>query len=409
METRVRTAADDGEFEGYLAHTRHAFGKIPYDHATLRAHGVTAVAVRGPHVLGGGLFLPFDQYFGGRPVPSGGVAWLAVAPWERGAGLARRLTGEGTERLRAEHGAVLACAWTPAPGLYRRWGWEAAAVASSYVLHPAELPAPRSRFETVQPDEAACARLRSALAPGWNGTLRRPAWWHGWKQRTTPGALTLGVVRLRGAGDDRGAGAAGDDRAAGAGGKLAGYATVTVEPHRPWGVAAVVHDLWHAEPDALPALLAAVGARSPQVREIRFRRSVLPRPSPLPWVLDRYAVREDGWYPWMLRLLDVPAALRARGWEPRARGTVGLEVVPPEGRAESYALTFEEGRMQVRRGSSTPARTVRLPSSTLAAWYAGGLPLRHAARLGTAAGAERDLDLLDALVAGPAPWLPESF
>ncbi|WP_432109579.1 GNAT family N-acetyltransferase [Streptomyces sp. AA1529] len=400
METRVRTAADDREFEGYLDHTRHAFGKVPYDHATLRAHGVSAVAVRGTQVLGGGLFLPFDQYFGGRPVPSGGVAWLAVAPWERGAGLARRLTEEGTDRLRGAHGAVLACAWTPAPGLYRRWGWEAAAVASSQVLHPAELPAPRSRFETVQPDEAACTRLRNALAPGWNGTLRRPAWWHGWKQRTAPGALTLGVVRRTGDG------AGGAD---GAGGELAGYATVTVEPHRPWGVAAVVHDLWHAELDALAALLAAVGARSPQVREIRLRRSVLPRPSPLPWLLDRYAVREDGWYPWMLRLLDVPAALRARGWEPRARGAVGLEVVQPEGGTQPYALTFEEGRMRVRRGSGPTARTVRLPSATLAAWYAGGLPLRHAARLGTAAGDVRDLDLLDALVAGPAPWLPESF
>ncbi|MFE9330040.1 enhanced intracellular survival protein Eis [Streptomyces sp. NPDC006925] len=397
METRVGTAADDREFEGYLAHTRHAFGKVPYDHATLRAHGVSAVAVRGTQVLGGGLFLPFDQHFGGRPVPSGGVAWLAVAPWERGAGLARRLTEEGTDRLRAEHGAVLACAWTPAPGLYRRWGWEAAAVASSYVLHPAELPAPRSRFETVRPDEAACARLRNVLGPGWNGTVRRPGWWHGWKQRTTPGALTLGVLRRGGEGAD------------GADGELAGYATVTVEPHRPWGVAAVVHDLWHAELDALPALLAAIGARSPQVREIRFRRSVLPRPSPLPWVLDRYAVREDGWYPWMLQLLDVPAALQARGWEPRTRGAVRLEVVRPEGRAEPYALTFEEGRMQARRGSIPSARTVRLPSSTLAAWYAGGLPLRHAARLGTAAGDVRDLDLLDALVAGPAPWLPESF
>ncbi|MDF4252255.1 GNAT family N-acetyltransferase [Streptomyces sp. WMMB303] len=400
METCVRTAADDSEFEGYLAHTRHAFGKVPYDHATLRAHGVSAVAVRGPQVLGGGLFLPFEQHFGGRPVPSGGVAWLAVAPWERGAGLARRVTEEGTDRLRGAHGAVLACAWTPAPGLYRRWGWEAAAVASSHVLHPAELPAPRSRFQTVQPDEAACARLRNALAPGWNGTLRRPAWWHGWKQRTTPGALTLGVVRP---GGDRAGGAGGAD------GELAGYATVTVEPHHPWGVAAVVHDLWHAELDALPALLAAVGAHSPQVREIRFRRSVLPRPSPLPWLLDRYAVREDGWYPWMLRLLDVPAALRARGWAPGPRGAVGLEVVPPEGGTQPYALTFEAGRMQVRRGSNPSARTVRLPSSALAAWYAGGLPLRHAARLGTAAGDVRDLDLLDALVSGPTPWLPESF
>ncbi|MET9859231.1 GNAT family N-acetyltransferase [Streptomyces smyrnaeus] len=400
MEIRVHTAADDAEFEGYLAQTRHAFGKVPYDHATLRAHGVAAVAVRGTQVLGGGLFLPFAQHFGGRPVPSGGVAWLAVAPWERGAGLARRLTEEGTDRLRGEHGAVLACAWTPAPGMYRRWGWEAAAVASSYALDPAELPAPPPGYETVVPDEAACTRLRERLSPGWNGPLRRPAWWHGWKQRVTEGALTLGVVP-----EDSRTGTGSASRR----GDLAGYATVTVEPHRPWGVTAVVHDLWHEGLDALPALLAAVGARSPQVREIRFRRSVLPRPGPLQWALSRYAVREDGWYPWMLRLLDVRRALQARGWDPQPRGGLGLEVVSPKGRTAPYALTFENGLLHARRGSHPSSRTVRLPSATLAAWYAGGLPLRQAARLGMADGDGRDLALLDTLAAGPAPWLPESF
>ncbi|MBO8192850.1 GNAT family N-acetyltransferase [Streptomyces oryzae] len=400
METRVRTAAGDAEFEGYLAQTRYAFGKVPYDHATLRAHGVTAVAVRGAEVLGGGLFLPFAQHFGSRPVPSGGVAWLAVAPWERGAGLARRLTEEGTDRLRHEHGAVLACAWTPAPGMYRRWGWEAAAVASGYTLDPAQLPSPAPGLATVLPDEAACARLRQRLAPGWNGPLHRPAWWHGWKQRVTEGALTLGVTREE-ATDRAGAGAGAAD--------LAGYATVTVEPHQPWGVAAVVHDFWHDGLEALPALLAAVSARSPQVREIRFRRSVLPRPSALQWALDQYAVREDGWYPWVLRLLDVRRALEARGWDPQPRGGVGLEVVSPQGKSAPYALTFEEGLLHAQRGSHPSARTVRLPSATLAAWYAGGLPLRQAARLGMAEGDARDLALLDALAAGPAPWLPESF
>ncbi|MEU5838283.1 GNAT family N-acetyltransferase [Streptomyces diacarni] len=392
METRVGTAADATETEGYLALARQAFGKTPYDPPTLLAHGTGLVAVRGSHVLGGGLFLPFAQHFGGRPVPSGGVAWLAVAPWERGAGLARRLTEEGTDRLRHEHGAHLAAAWTPAPGVYRRWGWESAAVASEYVLHPAELPPAPGGFTVSVPDEAACARLRERLAAGWNGPVRRPAWWHGWKQRVTEGALTLGVTRE-------------DD--------LAGYATVTVEPCTPWGVTAVVHDFWHDGLAALPALLGAVAARSPQVREIRFRRSVLPRPSPLQWALDQYAVREEGRYPWVLTLLDVRRALEARGWDPHPSGGVGLEVVSPEGKSARYALTFEEGLLHAQRGGPAAglpsSRAVRLPAGTLAAWYAGALTLRHAARLGLAEGHARDLALLDALAAGPTPWLPDSF
>ncbi len=392
METRVTTAPDDAAFEGYLELARHAFAKTPYGHSRLRAHGITALAVRGSEVLGGGLFLPFAQHFGGRPVPSGGVAWLTVAPWERGAGHARRLTDEGTDRLRGEHGAVLACAWTPAPGLYRRWGWEAVAVASGHTLTPADVPRPARPGTVCRPDEAARAALRDRLAPRWNGPLRRPAWWHEWKSRTLPDALTLGITRE---------------------GTLAGYATFTVEPHQQWGVTAVVHELWHDRLQDLPALLDAVTARSPQVRHLRFRRSVLPRTGPLHWALDHYTVREEGWYPWVLTLLDVPRALEARGWHPHPRGALGLKVVTPEGRTTPYALTFEDGRLQARRGSPPPgraaARTVRLPAGTLAAWYAGALPLCHAARLGTAEGDERDLALLDALAAGHQPWLPDSF
>ncbi|MFG3254694.1 enhanced intracellular survival protein Eis [Streptomyces sp. NPDC048172] len=381
----VREAADDAEFGRYLALAPHAFGKVPYDHGTLRAHGHAAVAARGNEVLGGGLFLPFAQHFGGRPVPSGGVAWLAVAPWERGAGLARRLTAYGTERLRDAHGAAVACAWTPAVGLYRRWGWEAVSVAASHTLSPAGLPPPEPGFTAVRPDPEECAALRRRLAPAWNGPLDRPHWWQGWRARVLTDPLTVGVTRE---------------------GTLTGYATVTVEPYEPWGVAAVVHDLWHDGPDALPALLDAVTARSPQVREIRLRRAVLPSPGPLLWSLGQYTVREEGWYPWMLTLLDVPRALEARGWSPVPRGTVGLDVTSPDGRNTPYTLTFEEGRTRVRRGGDG---TVRCTAGALAAWYAGALTVRQAYAYGTAAGDPHAADLLDALTTGQGPWLPETF
>lgn len=401
LPVHVREAADDGEFDGYLAQCVHAFGKTPYDHGTLRAHGTAAVAVEqsggngpGP-VRGGGLFLPFAQHFGGRPVPSGGVAWLAVAPWARGAGLARRLTAYGMDRLRHGHGAVMASAWTPAVGMYRKWGWESAAVASGYVLSPGELPPPAGGFETVPLEGGAAEReaaaLQDGLAARWDGPLHRPPWWHGWKRRATPGSpLTLGVRRDGHGGD----------------GALAGYVTFTMEPHEPWGLTAEVRDFWYDGLDAVPALLDAVTARSPQVRRIAFRRSVLPRPSPLQWALRQYTVEEQGWYPWVVTLLDVPAALEARGWAEQPHGRVGVEVVSPEGRTGSWTLTFEEGRMDVKPGGRC---ALRCSSGTLAAWYAGGLAMRVAHALGTASGDLRAAALLDTLTSGGTPWLPDSF
>ncbi|GGO96033.1 GNAT family N-acetyltransferase [Wenjunlia tyrosinilytica] len=380
-----RSAADDQEFAAYLSRAREAFGKDPYEPGTLRGHGLASVAVGRAGVVGGGLAFPFEQYFGGRAVPSGGLAWLTVAPEARGVGLGGRITEFELGWLRDECGAVVASAWTPAVGMYRAWGWEAATVASSYGLNPRELARPTGGHTVTQPTAEECSALRDTLAAEANGPVNRPGWWIDWKRRVTPDACTLGVVR---------------------GGDLVGYASFTHDQVQPWGFDIVVHDFWYDGLDTAPALIEALAGRSPQVRQIRFRRSVLPRSAPLQWSLLQYAVEEQGWYPWMLRILDVKGALEARGWAASMQGRVDVEVVEPSGTARPYRLSFADGHLRVEPGG---AGHVRLPATTLAAWYAGGLPLRRARALGMATGSPDEVGRLDSLLGGFEAWLPETF
>ena len=66
--------------------------------------------------------LPFGQWFGGRRVPTGGVASVAVAPELRGRGVARALLSQALVAMR-ERGEVLSGLYPTTARLYRSMGW----------------------------------------------------------------------------------------------------------------------------------------------------------------------------------------------------------------------------------------------------------------------------------------------
>ena len=384
-EFAVRPMADDTEMEAALRHMERSFGKAPYEPATLREQGYGAVALRGSEIVGGGFAIPFDQYFGGRPVPSGGTAWLAVAPWARGGRLGQRIMRNKLDWLREERNAAIACMWSPATGMYRSWGWEIGAIGSSFTLRPSEAPAADRAYETVLPEPEECRVLQQKLATRWDGPLRRPAWWDDWKQRCTPALHTLGVRKD---------------------GELVGYASFVEEPVAPWGFKVVVHDFWVNQASAVPAVLDMLTTRSLQVREISFKRSVLPRAHYAQWELPNYTFTEQGWYPWMVKLMDVPRALQARGWSPVVEASVCVEVMFADEKVAAYTLVFAEGRVEVVSGGKA---TVWCTEGALASWFTGALTFRRARDIGRAWGGDREIALLDAALDAREAWVPESY
>ncbi|WP_431968616.1 hypothetical protein [Actinacidiphila sp. bgisy160] len=88
--------------------------------------------------------------------------------------------------------------------------------------------------------------------------------------------------------------------------------TVTADDRH--GMNLTVHDFWATDPDTAAAMLAFLGRHNTRAELIEFRRGALP---PLPTLLHnlhRHRAQAQSWHPWMLRILDIPAAISARGW-----------------------------------------------------------------------------------------------
>ena len=114
--------------------------------------------------------------------------------------------------------------------------------------------------------------------------------------------------------------------------------------------------------------------------------------------------------PWMLRVVDLQAAVAARGWAAAAgmrNGSIDLDVadVWAPWTAGRWRLVVEEGYVRCEPGG---AGTVRLQARALGPWFAGGTPCSALRRAGLLDG--HDTGLLDTLVAGRgAPRMADYF
>lgn len=158
-------------------------------HASMATEPVRAAVVRvareGDAVVGGALAYQVDQLFGGRPVPAGAVADVAVVPEARGRGLAVALMGalEGAMR---DAGLAVSPLWPSTVRLYRRLGWEVAGHALHHRVDTAALAGRAGPGRVVAaPELAQVRRLQRDRAEDWDGPLVRPAWW--WALRQPPG------------------------------------------------------------------------------------------------------------------------------------------------------------------------------------------------------------------------------
>ena len=82
-------------------------------------------AYEGGRLVGRLIVLPFGQFFGGRPLPMGGISEVVVAADARGGGVGRALVDAALERMRA-HGEVVSALGPATVPIYRNAGWELA-------------------------------------------------------------------------------------------------------------------------------------------------------------------------------------------------------------------------------------------------------------------------------------------
>jgi predicted acetyltransferase len=111
---------------------------------------------------------------------------------------------------------------------------------------------------------------------------------------------------------------------------------------------------------------------------------------------------------WMLRIVDLRAALEKRGWAQTSSGKIHLDVhdpILPEN-ARRWVVDVDGGRAAVREGGSG---AVRIHVRGLAALYSGFLGADELRAAGLCDGEDADLATASALFAGPAPWVADFF
>ncbi|WP_432541452.1 GNAT family N-acetyltransferase [Kineococcus sp. SYSU DK002] len=327
-------------------------------------------------VLATAVARPTGQWWGGRRVPAAALAGVAVDLTARGRGVGRALVADTFAAAR-EAGASLVALIPSTHAFYRGAGCGVAGRRSVYAIGTHDLRAlPRDRSlthrEATAQDAPRVAELVAAHGARTNGVLDHD-------ERT--GSAVPYVAERDGA--------------------VVGWCALGRRPVRPGhggNYAVVVHDLVGADPAAELGLWRDLAADEPSAREVH----ALVRPGGL---LEQHLPRqtevvEDA--TWMLGLLDVPAALAARGYPHGLTGRVVLDVTGHG----VLTLDVTDGRGTVTPGG-TPS--VRVGPADLASLYAGHLDPLTARHAGLLHGDDHAVGLLRTLLAGPPAVLDRPF
>jgi predicted acetyltransferase len=330
----------------------------------------------------------FVQWWGGRRVPMGGVASVAVHPDAQGSGLARRLMAHLLEVMHGRGQVVSALFPTIAP-LYRSMGWEVVGRLDETRLATREL-APREastctvRTGTAEFDADAVQALYAVQAATGNGPLTRtgPMFADGAAE-----AFDCDVVLLA------------EDPLGQARGYLSydrgrGYRDGAGELHV-WETAVL-------DADAARALLAALARWHPVAGTTLWRGP----PDELTLLTTGPVPPPATTQPWMLRVVDPAGAMAARGYDPAVEVTAAFTLVDPQQPAASRTWRLEvaggRGRLEPAVDPAAPVLDVR----GLALLYAGATTTATLLRTGLLS---KPVRALDAAFAGPSPVLTDYF
>jgi predicted acetyltransferase len=325
----------------------------------------------------------YRQYFGGSAVPMGGVANVAVLPGARGHGVANALIDAILPEMR-DRGQCISALYPSVPPLYRGRGWEQTGNYERVTLRPeyfAMLPRTTERQvmrRAVKGDFPALDDCYQRFAREVDGMLDRAT-----DSFQLDRILELDILEI----------------VPGPDGTVLGYLT----GERPEGEKLIIHDLVADDVGTLPTLFANLARWAGIISEISLRVT-----DPAWWqlVLPQPVLHDVRNHPWMLRVVDLPAAVAARGWPVAARladMSVDIEVADEHASWQSgrHRLVVEGGKVRCEPGGQG---TVRLHARALGPWFAGSADtamLRRAELIDGDLEAARVLDLMTG-----APRLP---
>jgi predicted acetyltransferase len=325
----------------------------------------------------------YQQFWGGRPMAMGGVAGVVVAPDARGRGVGTRLMTALAHRS-LELGDLVSALYPATIPIYRGLGWEVAG-AQYRISIPAEalrtlggrdVPLRKATTSDVGP---FLASLHDRYAAQRANGPKLPTEDEAREQLTDDGMMSYfaegGHVVYEWAGEDL-----------------------------------VVSYLSADTSEVARALWSVVGSGSSTVRKVGAY--VAPQDA-IHYLLSEEVAHETYLKRWMLRVLDAPKAIAARGFSPAVSGSVAIALQDPllPVNSGSWQMQMSGGRAELIPIAATDvlAPSLRLGPNGFAAMFAGA-PVRLLRAAGLASGGDQDGDeLLDAAFAGSPAYLLEYF
>ena len=350
--------------------------------------GVDAIRFvrREGRIAGGLAVIDMGQWFGGRRVATGGVVAVAVEPELRGLGVGRALMRSALVEMRAR-GLALSTLYPATHAFYRDVGYELAGgryeiriAASAIGAHDRDAPVFRLEHGCDGAVRAAYARA-AATSPGWLD--RHEYIWSRipeWRAEVREG-YAVGTPRA-----------------------IEGYVFLARRRNATGRHDVVVADLVALDARAGRRLLALLGDHRSLADDVVVQGG----PND-PWLaLLPEGARVALVLPWMIRIVDLPAALSQRGFPHAVEAELELDVrdaLLPEN-AGRWRVRVSGGRAEVERGGRG---RVALDVRGLAALYSGLRDADAVALLGLLEAGAEDRALASALFAGPMPTMPDMF
>ena len=348
-------------------------------HESINEHRAIGI-FDGERLLAQGKVRSYQQFWGGRPMPMGGIAGVVVAPDARGRGVGSQLM-LAIARRSLELGDLVSALYPATVPVYRALGWEIAGAQHRVsmsadalrTLGGKEVPLRVATGSDVEPflkslhDRYAAQRANGPKLP-------TPA--EATEQLTDDGMMSYVTD-----------------------GGLVAYE---------WNKGDLVVGYLSADtPEIARALWSVVGSGSSIAKKVV---AYVGPHDPIHLLLPEEVFNETHVKRWMFRVMDAPKAVAARGFSPGVTASAALTIEDPllPGNSGVWRLEVSGGR-----GKLTPAaptnNSLRLGPNGFAALYAG-TPVHTLRTAGLASGGDpTGDDLLDAAFAGSPAYLLEYF
>ncbi|WP_224364075.1 GNAT family N-acetyltransferase [Hyalangium versicolor] len=331
--------------------------------------------------------IPMGQFFCGRRVTMAGIGGVGVAPSARGQGAATRLMRHTLQELRTQ-GFALSVLYPATQPLYRRVGFEQA--GSRYEIrvqaHGLDFSERSLQLRPVKDsDLPVIQELYRRSAASRQGYLDRGP--YVWDRVFNPRNETAYGFLVEGANG------------------VEGYLYLVRRRKVDILQEIALTDFVALTPAAGRRLLSFLGDHRSLAREVVWTGSQM---DPLLLLLPEQTYQVKLLFHWMLRVLDVPAALESRGYPPGVSGTLHFELEDelfPENRG-NYILEVSGGAGHVRRGGNS---LMHMDIRAFASLYTGFLSPDALRSVGALVADDASVRLATTFFSGPAPALPDMF